>query len=359
MNIELTPKSSSELIPTDILFQTVFWGQVKKSLGWKPLAFNLDFQSHSGDVLVLTKHVADGIPIAYVPQGPENSPEPENYGIFLEELSDALTEYLDPATSFIRYDLPWLDQYSEFPSVDQLGNNHLERPEPRLRELRMNFGTRMWNLKKAAFDFTVADTIIINLIDNNEIILSRMKSKTRYNIRLSERKGVRVFNASVEMLPAFYDLYLQTAGRNRFTVCDYEKFSALFAALDGSPGSPEVHFLLAEHGDDILAGAILAISGTTAVYLFGASSNYARNLMASYAVQWHAILLAKARGCLIYDMGAVSPANDPTHPFYGMYRFKTGFGGRIIHRAGSWDYPINYNEYERFRNYEIFEQVIG
>jgi lipid II:glycine glycyltransferase (peptidoglycan interpeptide bridge formation enzyme) len=69
-----------------------------------------------------------------------------------------------------------------------------------------------------------------------------MKSKTRYNIGLSKRKGVRVCNSSILKLPEFYDLYKQTAERNRFTVCDYNKFYALFMALDCSPHSPEIHF---------------------------------------------------------------------------------------------------------------------
>jgi lipid II:glycine glycyltransferase (peptidoglycan interpeptide bridge formation enzyme) len=48
---------------------------------------------------------------------------------------------------------------------------------------------------------------------------------------------------------------------------------------------------------------------------------------------------AKAAGCLVYDLFGIPPVDDPNHPMAGLYRFKTGFGGRIVHRPGSWDYP--------------------
>ncbi len=236
MAMELKSKNACDLFPTDILFQTAFWGRFKKRLGWKPMAFDVD------------------------------------------------DPHLDPATAFIRYDLPWVDQYDASLNPHTGDEKFPQRPEPRLRELRMNFGTRNWNLKKTAFDFSVADTLIIDITRKKEDILARMKSKTRYNIRLSQKKGVRVFTASLKMLPVFYDLHVQTARRNRFTLCDDTRFSSLFTAIDHSVDSTKLVFLLAGYGKDILAGAILGITEKTAFYLFGASSNRYRNFMAPYGV---------------------------------------------------------------------------
>jgi lipid II:glycine glycyltransferase (peptidoglycan interpeptide bridge formation enzyme) len=61
--------------------------------------------------------------------------------------------------------------------------------------------------------------------------------------------------------------------------------------------------------------------------------------MAPYALQWKAMEDARAAGCLEYDLFGIPPRDDPNHPMAGLYRFKTGFGGTIIHRNGSWDYP--------------------
>jgi lipid II:glycine glycyltransferase (peptidoglycan interpeptide bridge formation enzyme) len=355
MEIQLKQKKTGEVFPTDIVFQTAFWSSVKSQLGWKPLAFDFDSPGLQGDVLVMTRASLTGISMAHVPQGPEFCPDIDHYGIFLEALSDAISKYLDPGTAFIRYDLPWESPYSVETANDSIEPELFRRPEARLQELRMNIGTKGWNLRKAVINHTFADKVVVDLREHEEKIMSQMKPKTRYNIRLAQKKGVNVFPSTPDLLPAFYDLYRQTAKRNRLHLCDYKHFFSLFSALSSSDDTCEILFLLASHGHDLLAGALVVISGQTATYLFGASSNEKRNLMASYAIHWTAIQLARSKGCLSYDLGAVSPEKDPEHPFYGLYRFKTGFGGKIVHQSGSWDYPLNDNDYNVFRNCETFD----
>jgi len=350
MKIQLRPKETKSLLKTDIIFQTFYWSQVKSRLGWKPSALDIVSSNLMGDILILTKTFGNGIKAAYVPQGPEFAPKQEEYGLFLETISHEIVNHIDPAPAFIRYDLPWKSQYETIEGDAR--NDWSGHPEARLRELRMNFGTKSWNLRKAVTDFTVADSLHLDLSCSEDEILCRMKPKTRYNIRLSHRKGVEVFPADVGMLHIFYDLYCQTALRNGFPPCDFKHFSALFTALSSKPDTSECHFLLAAHEKTFLAGAIITISGQTATYLYGASSTAKRNLMGSYAIQWAAIKLAKQKGCLIYDMGAVAPSRDSSHPFHRIDRFKSGFGGKVIHRNGSWDYPFSDDGYTSFRNME-------
>jgi len=262
---------------------------------------------------------------------------------------------MDPHVACIRYDLPWESPYAADAMDRQAWSGH---PAPRLRELRMNIGTRTWPLRKATIDLTVADALVVDLDRTEEAIFAAMKTKTRYNIRLAGRKGVSVLNGSREMLPLFHNLYMQTAKRNGFYPGGtYHHFDALFSTPVQYKGLTEIIFLIAARGPDILAGAIIAISGRQAIYLYGASSNERRNLMGSYALHWEAIKLVRAKGCLTYDMGAVSPGPDSGHPFCGMYRFKTGFGGKIVHRDGTWDYPLNMSGYEAFRNMESLSRM--
>jgi lipid II:glycine glycyltransferase (peptidoglycan interpeptide bridge formation enzyme) len=358
IHIDLRQKEAGKLLPTDIVFQTGLWSSVKSRLGWKPLAFDFACAGQDGDVLVLTKALLPGISTAYVPQGPEFCPDPEQYGLFLEALSGAIKQHVDPTVAFIRYDLPWESPYVDHTVCGGANRPAFQRPEARLQELRMNFGTKRWNLRKAKANLTFTDRLVLELWGDEEKILSAMKPKTRYNIHLAQRKGVRVFPASPFWLPVFYELYRQTAKRNRFPLCGYQHFTALFPAACPAPDSPEVLFLLAEQAGDILAGAIIVISHRTATYLFGASSGEKRNLMAPYALHWAAIRLARANGCRHYDLGAVSPASDPDHPFFGLYRFKTGFGGRIVHQSGTWDYPLDEEGYTIFRNSEALERIL-
>lgn len=346
MPLRLSPKKVRSLHPTDILFQSEYWGRVKSRLGCTPLAFDILDSRPRGDMLVLIQPCGQDNLAALVPQGPEHGPPPEKHGPFLEQLSEELNRHLAPSVAFIRYDLPWESQYAR-----QMREQRMPAfPEPRLREMRMNFGTKNWNLRKADLDMTVASSLTVDINRPEAEILARMKPKTRYNIGLARRKGVTVSRVGQELLPAFYDLYRQTSQRNGFPSCAYRHFQALFQAQVSNPRNSEILFFLAHHRQDLLAGAIVAISGKNALYLYGASSNALRNLMAPYAVHWQAIQAARSHGCTRYDMGAVSPNMSPDHPFYGLYRFKTGFGGRIELRGGSWDYPFNENAYSAFRS---------
>lgn len=351
MNVGLKSKKLRELNPTDIVFQTEYWGKVKDRLGWKAYAFDIGSSLSGGDLLVLIKSSCGDSPVAYVPQGPELAPEEGSQGIFLEALSESLAEKLESRVSFIRYDLPWKSPYAQ----EMHEKQWYDFPESRVREMRMNFATKKWNLKKAPVDMTVSDSFIVNIGGSEEEILSRMKPKTRYNINLARRKGVQVRIASPERLPIFYRLYRETASRNGFSTSEFTYFSALFSAHEKVQSGSETVLLLATHNQDVLAGAVVAISKTGAIFLHGASSTEKRDHMASYALHWEAIRYARSRQCRTYDMGAVSPSRDPGHSFFGLYRFKSGFGGQILHRSGSWDYPIDQEAYMTFRNMETLQ----
>ncbi|WP_045223212.1 lipid II:glycine glycyltransferase FemX [Desulfonatronum thioautotrophicum] len=370
MTLQLAPKTIQSLLPTDILFQSDYWAHVKSRLGCRPMAFDIlapapDSRAHAhaqkssrkrrGDVLVLLHPVGNGSLGAFIPQGPEQAPPTDSRGHYLEELSEALTRHLDPSVAFIRYDLPWQSSYTR-----EMRDGHWTAfPEPRIREMRMNIGTRHWNLRKAEMDMTVASSMVVDIGRPEEEILAGMKPKTRYNIGLAHRKGVTVARADTDNLPAFYELYCQTARRNGFPICAYRHFTALFQAHAQKPGTSELLFLLAGHAGNLLAGAIIAISGRTAVFLHGASATINRRLMGSHALHWAGMQTARSLGCTRYDMGAVSPGVAPDHPFYGLFRFKTGFGGTIELRSGSWDYPLNEDVYHAYRNADALSRDGG
>lgn len=89
----------------------------------------------------------------------------------------------------------------------------------------------------------------------------------------------------------------------------------------------------------------LVLSAHRATCLYGASASQMRNVMPTYALQWRAIQIAKENRCREYDMFGIAPKADPTHPMYGLYKFKQGFGGEIYHQLGCWDYPIDIEKY--------------
>ncbi len=128
---------------------------------------------------------------------------------------------------------------------------------------------------------------------SEEQILSRMHHKTRYNIRLALRKGVEVRQVGRDHLGTFYSLYEDTCERNRITLHDRSYFDALYSAEDEGA---EIVLLMAFFDGQPLSAMFLSRSARRATYLYGASSSNMRNSMSTYALQWHAIQLAKRWG---------------------------------------------------------------
>jgi lipid II:glycine glycyltransferase (peptidoglycan interpeptide bridge formation enzyme) len=161
-------------------------------------------------------------------------------------------------------------------------------------------------------------------------------------------------------LDEFYELYTATSKRDGIALhpkAYYRRLFELAAAdmgvprtIEGSPradGRPraDIRLWVARHEGQALAAIVTLFYGEEAVYLYGASGDEKRNLMPAYALQWAAMKAAKESGCLRYDLYGIPPSDDPGHPMAGLYRFKTGFGGDLLHYAGSWDYvykPLAY-----------------
>jgi lipid II:glycine glycyltransferase (peptidoglycan interpeptide bridge formation enzyme) len=137
------------------------------------------------------------------------------------------------------------------------------------------------------------DTVIVDLKQSMESLVDGMKQKWRYNSRLALKKGVSVGQASSSELDAFYGLLKETATRDGLAIHGSEYYRALFESSWYSGLKPEIKLYLAEHEGDLLAGIVTLFWKREAVYLYGASSNKKRNLMAPYALQLKAMEDAK------------------------------------------------------------------
>ena len=369
MNIFIEKKDIQEVYETAIIQQTAFWSEVKTKQGLQSKAFNFKVEDGNiynnaiknnythADFLVLLQPLDNEHSVAYVPYGPEIEPNEEYQGKFLEELSESLRSYLPSKCILIRYDLAWESHWAkESDSYDDSGIWN-GPPEKKYQEFRFNFDTVNWNLKKANSDILPSNTIFLDLQRDNDMLLDSMKPKTRYNINLSFRKGINVKKVGMENLHIWYALYQETAHRNRIHINDINYFKTVLTARAENTASPaDVELLLAELDGTPLAAMFLVISGNRGTYLYGASSSSNRNYMATYALQWEAMKIAKERGCVEYDLFGVAPRPDPSHPLYGLYKFKSGFGGQLYHRMGCWDYPLDNEQYNRFIATEMHSQ---
>lgn len=199
--------------------------------------------------------------------------------------------------------------------------------------------------------FQPQKTLIIDLSKNLEEIFRNFHPKTRYNIKLAEKKGVRVkilnfpskeMEKSQFYFDNFYKLLNETAKRNRFKPYPKEYYQKMFQILEGMLFS-------AIYEDKIIASNLVIYFGERVVYLHGGSDYQYRALMAPYLLQWTQINEAKKRGFKEYDFWGINEKKWP-----GITRFKKNFNGKEIKYPLGKDFVFKKNWYKIFKVLKIF-----
>lgn len=335
--------------------QTPFWGLFKSRHGWNLIRVRAVFgegesSTKQFDFSVMVRSFARGLfSLAYVPMFPSSDVfkalqaqdganiSAEKLCSSLEAIAAALKPLLPANTICVRFD-PELG-FSDPQERDSF--NALVRAAAKKARL---------SCKKNAVDIQPPDTTQVDLTRTEEEILAGMKNKWRYNIKLAQKKGVVVQKAArdsaslQDAVDIFYDLYKETSARDGIAMHAkaYYKDLLELSAQEAQKGNdvPQVNLYIAKHEEDNLGAIMTLFSKNESVYLYGCSSNKKRNLMPNFLLQWTAMQDAKAYGSRYYDMYGMPPTDDPGHPMHGLYLFKTGFGGRNVHRAGTYDVPL-------------------
>ncbi|GAB4396292.1 MAG: peptidoglycan bridge formation glycyltransferase FemA/FemB family protein [Anaerolineales bacterium] len=192
---------------------------------------------------------------------------------------------------------------------------------------------RGWHFSNEQIQFR--NTVLIDLAAPEDELLARMKQKTRYNIRLAERKGVRVRPAEPAEYPLLTQIYAETARRDGFLIREtayYLRVWQTFAAAG------MLTPLLAQVEGEPVAGLILFHFGGRAWYVYGMSREVHREKMPTYLLQWEAMRRAKALGCREYDLWGAPDVFDESDRMWGVFRFKQGLGGTVLRTPGAYDY---------------------
>ncbi len=320
--------------PAGHLLQTWAWGELKARFGWQAIRLALveDEQIVAG-AQVLFRPVSPAFSLAYTPKGPlvdwANRPQTTTLLAGLHRLCRAQRSVLLKIEPHAPDDDALRDAISRRGFVI----SHFTVQPPR--------------------------TILVDLTPTEEAILAAMKQKTRYNIRLAARKGVSIHHGTARDLPAFYRLMQITSQRDRFAIHSLDYFQAAFELF-----TPDrAVLLLAEIEEEPVAGLMVFAHGSTAYYLFGASSNAHREKMPTYLLQWEAMRWAKAHGCQSYDLWGIPDADKATleakfvaHSqdsagLWGVYRFKRGFGGQVTQAIRAFDFVYNRPLYWVYRQW--------
>ncbi len=354
------------------LLQSWAWGELKSRFGWS--VYRL--QAGPAAAQVLFRRLPLGFTIAYIPKGPLlDWAQPDQCRPLLAAIHAearrrrAILLKIEPNLWSAEGNPHPLENPP--PSPRESGGSRQQRDErfsslgdaPPAHNGSSNSNEAALNFLTAS-GFIPADTIqprtslLIDISSSEADILAAMKQKTRYNIRLAEKKGVKVYQGSAADVSTFYQLAQVTAARDGFGVHSLEYYRAAFQLF-----SPERCALwLAEFEGQPLAALMAFCQGEEAYYFYGASSNQQRHLMAPYLIQWAAIRWAKRQGCTRYDLWGIPDANlasleaefERRHTgLWGVYRFKRGFGGQWVQSVGAFDYvyqPLLYRLY-KFRRH--------
>jgi lipid II:glycine glycyltransferase (peptidoglycan interpeptide bridge formation enzyme) len=179
-------------------------------------------------------------------------------------------------------------------------------------------------------------TAIVDIARPDEELMASFKSKTRYNVRLAQKKGVEV--AISDDIAAFARLAGETSSRHQIQLAPERYYRELhrMMAADG-----QSRLYLASHQGTNLAGIIVVRFAGRATYLFGASTRTGREKMPAYLLHWQAMRDMRDAGDREYDLWGVPPDDRPDHLWAGLWQFKSGWQGRLVTYAGAFDLPLS------------------
>lgn len=219
-----------------------------------------------------------------------------------------------------------------------------------------------FDMKNAGFirsekDVQATETMVMDLACSEEDLLARMKQKTRYNIRLAERKEVHIVSIADEheAKKIFLSLLADTAQRNGFRLHPqkhYNEMMRMFLDADAKPHNFALRLIFACHKKEVLAAGLVGFFGSRATYLHGASSDKHKDYMAPYLLHWEIIRAAKRMGYSGYDFWGITTdrtKKEQKAKWEGFSRFKQGFAGSIVEYPGAHDLVLKRMWYNAYR----------
>lgn len=202
-------------------------------------------------------------------------------------------------------------------------------------------GLKNYGFKKTNLSIQPQEELIVDVSKEIDQLLSEMKPKTRYNIKIAQKHEVKIDcyqkEISAEIFEFFWSLITKTSERQSIRPHPQEYYRKMLGILmnDGAG-----RLYLARFDQKIIAAILVLYFSHTATYLHGGSDDNFKNLMAPHLLQWQAISDARANGLKFYNFGGVSAVKKS---WEGITRFKNGFSPNTEYTkyAGVWDYPVN------------------
>jgi lipid II:glycine glycyltransferase (peptidoglycan interpeptide bridge formation enzyme) len=292
--------------PEAHLLQTSAWGELKSNFGWRVERVRVG----QNGAQILFRKLPLGFSIGYIAKGP-----------------------IGP---------DWSGLWPEIDRLCAVRRAILLKVEPDgWEEDEADFKGRLHGFRPGGLPVQPRRTIVVSLEGPETAWLERMKQKTRYNIRLAERKEICVKpSADVDV---FHSMMQITGQRDGFGVHSLDYLRRVY---DLFRAAGQVELFLADYQGKPIAGLMVFARGSRAWYLYGASTDEERSRMPAYLVQWEAMRWAMRQGCGSYDLWGVPDEEEAAledafenrqDGLWGVYRFKRGFGGQLKRAAQTWE----------------------
>jgi len=298
------------------LLQCWAWGEFKVKYGWS--ARRIVWKNNDQPIAAaqILKRSVGPLSILYVPRGP----------ILDWKDSELVKTVLSDLQSIAQKDRAIVIK------IDPEINDQSLIPNP-------------WLLSISQVQFK--NTVWLDLTPSEEEIIASFKQKTRYNIRLAERKGVTIQMPPADDVPfeLLYKMYAETSLRDGFVIRHENYYRDAWGSfIRLGQAQP---FIASVDGDPIAAILVFRFADR-ALYMYGMSRNLHREKMPNHLLQWRAMQWAKAQGCRIYDFWGAPDVLDESDRLFGVWKFKEGFSDHFVRSLGAIDYapsPALYSLY--------------
>jgi lipid II:glycine glycyltransferase (peptidoglycan interpeptide bridge formation enzyme) len=329
--------------PDGGFLQSEYWRKFQEAWGRK--AYALLTNGEDGELIVSASIITHKLPVVgnyfYVPRGPviEN---------FKFEILNLKSNSNDKITKFI-------NNLINLAKENNIGWIRIEpNSDGELKLIQGNFPKNI-KIKKSSVDMQSREILVLDISRSEEDLLAGMKQKTRYNIKLAEKKGIKIYSSREEKyVEDFLRLVKITAQRDKITSHPENYYRKMFEVVP----SEILKLYVAEYEGKIIAENLVLVFGKTATYMHGASDNEHRNLMAPYLLQWQQILDAKKASCERYDFGGIK-TGKADNSWAGITKFKTGFvpGVEPIQFPGCYDIILKPGKYNLYRVLQKIKRI--
>lgn len=312
--------------PNAHLLQSWAWGEFKSRHGWR--ARRLTWETPHGQIAaqVLTRTAMRFLRVLYVPRGP----------LLDWHTESARTAALSALEDLARRERAVLIKIDPDVPVSR-GTPGDDQAQPAGASVQADLQRRGWMFSPNPVQFR--NTVTLDLRPTEAELLAGMKQKTRYNLRLAERKGVRVRPGTAADLDLLFRLYVETAARDGFVIRPEAYYRDAWGSfMQAGLAQPFVAEAAEGGAAQPVAGLVVFRYAQTAWYMYGMSSAAHRDKMPNHLLQWAAIRWARAQGCVTYDFWGAPDELNEQDSMWGVWKFKEGFGGEFVRGLGAWDY---------------------